>query len=103
MEQKLKVVIPFKGTTFNSHNHHNPHYDILEGKLDDDTIITYCKCVKGKNKFQGTESMEYYSGRNYVMTSKKPSYSRHYDAAFIPKKYYKLWILLRSIYEDLPK
>jgi len=38
---ELNVVTPFKGTHFNSHKNHNPDCDILEGFLDDDSLITY--------------------------------------------------------------
>ncbi len=88
----------FIKTQFNSHENHNPDTDILEGHIDSDSFITYAIDVNGKNK--GKESMEYYSGENYVVGSKKKSSSRHYEADKIPAKYKPLWLELKSIYES---
>lgn len=95
-----EVIIPFKGTTFHSHNNHNPECDILVGHLDDDTDITYGRYLKGPHA--GEEFMEYYSGENYVAKSKKKTnYSRCWKPINIPVKYFCLWQLLRSTYAQL--
>ena len=96
-----KVTIPFKGTIFRSHKNHNPHCDILEGILDEDSLITYGVYVNGPEK--GQEFCEYYRGENYRLGSKKRSYSRCWKPVNIPIKYFTRWQLLRSIYEGLPK
>lgn len=84
-------------TKFNSHENHNPEYDILEGHLDNDSYITYAIKVKGNNI--GKESMEYYVGENYKVGSKKKSFSRHYESNQIPEKYKALWLKLKELYE----
>lgn len=81
---------------FNSHKDHNPDCDILEGYIDEDTLITYGRYIKGSN--EGAEFMEYYSGENYVPNSKKRSVSRKYDANEIPEKYKNAWQDLRTEY-----
>lgn len=88
----------FIKTQFNSHENHNPDYDILEGHLDNDSFITYAVKVKGSDI--GKESMEYYSGENYVVGSKKKSSSRNYsNVDSIPKKYKSQWLILKKMYE----
>ena len=79
--------------TFNSHKWHNPSCDIVELKIDDDTFITYGVYVKdvetqlhSKIKREGTQFMEYYSGPNYNLNSKKSrNYSRAYGLDNAPK------------------
>lgn len=98
----MNVTIPFgKGCTFHSHKNHNPDCDILVGHIDDDTSLTYGIYVKGEKT--GQEFCEYYSGENYNVRSKKRSYSRCWSVADIPVKYKRLWTLLRSSYQELPK
>jgi hypothetical protein len=90
----------FLEVKFNSHKNHNPYTDIVEGKLDKDTMMTYCITVKDDGKIPiGTESMELYIGDNYVLGSTKKSYSRHYAVDKIPSKYKKLWLELKELYE----
>ena len=84
-------------THFNSHENHNPSYDILEGYIDGDTFITYVVGVKDENK--GNESMEVYSGQNYVVGSNKKSHSRVYKVDAIPEKYKSAWLDLKKRYE----
>lgn len=98
---ETNVVTPFKGTHFNSHKNHNPDCDILVGFLDDDSYITYGIYIKGPKKDQ--EFCEYYRGENYRPRSTKRSYSRLWNPASIPVKYFTRWQLLRSIYGTLPK
>jgi hypothetical protein len=90
--------IKFTKTNFNSHENHNPEYDILEGYIDGDTFITYAKKVKGDNV--GKESMEYYSGENYVVGSKKKSLSKNFKEDNIPAKYKPYWNKLKEMYEN---
>lgn len=94
-----EVRIPFKGTNYHSHRNHNPDCDILEGYLDLDSLITYGVYIRGSKK--GQEFCEYYRGENYRMHSKKRSYSRCWKPTNIPVKYFTLWQLLRSIYENI--
>ena len=70
---------------------HNPQTDIVRGEIDKDSFITYYK-----DKDTGIEGMEYYSGSNYKLGSKKKSYSRNYPAEKIPKKYKVSWEFLKS-------
>ena len=88
-------------TKFNSHKNHNPYADILEGKIDKDSFITYYVYVKGDEI--GKEGMEYYVGSNYVVGSSKKSSSRRYDADKIPSKYKKAWDRLKSEYNEKHK
>lgn len=85
-----------KRTKFNSHKNHNPSYDILEGHIDADSFITYALCISGENK--GKELMEFYTGENFVVGSKKKSYSRVYSPDKIPAKYKTDWLALKSMY-----
>lgn len=94
-----EVRIPFKGANYHSHRNHNPDCDILEGYLDQDSLITYGVYIRGPKK--GQEFCEYYRGENYRMLSKKRSYSRCWKPTNIPVKYKDLWQLLRSIYENI--
>ena len=97
-----KVTIPFRnGTNFHSHKNHNPACDILEGHIDDDSFITYGIYVNGPRK--GQEFCEYYRGKNYNVRSKLKSYSRCWNPTNIPVKYYTMWQLLRSLYDEMPK
>jgi hypothetical protein len=88
-------------TKFNSHKNHNPYTDILEGKIDNDSFITYYVNVKGKDI--GKEGMEYYSGENYVAGSNKKSSSRNYSVDQIPAKYKKAWDELKLEYNQKHK
>lgn len=102
-------IVNFIKTKFNSHKNHNPNYDILEGYIDKDSFITYAVKVTGENI--GKESMEYYTGENYVVGSKKKSSSRHFDSDKIPVKYKSSWLKLKELYNtekydkggDVPK
>ena len=91
----------FVEVKFNSHKNHNPYADIVEGKLDKDTMITYGIYVKDSTKEipAGTEFMELYVGENYVVGSSKRSNSRYYTVDKIPAKYKKLWLELKEMYE----
>ena len=80
---------------FNSHLNHNPSCDILELKISKDAFITYCLDLT-TNK----ESMEYYSGQNYVVNSRLKSISRHYKSNEIPKKYIAVWNALKYHYTN---
>lgn len=88
----------FVRTKFNSHENHNPDYDIMEGYIDRDTFITYAIKLNGDNA--GKESMEYYTGGNYVVGSNKKSSSRHFEADKIPSKYKAQWLALKELYES---
>lgn len=88
-------------TKFRSHQSHNPYTDILEGKIDKDSFITYYINVKGKDV--GKEGMEYYSGENYVVGSNKKSVSRNYSIDQIPSKYKKAWDKLKLEYNEMHK
>ena len=79
---------------FNSHKIHNPDFDILELIINKDAFITYSINIHTKD-----ESMEYYSGGNYVPTSSTKSNSRHYHFNNIPKKYRIVWNGLKHYYE----
>jgi hypothetical protein len=88
-------------TKFNSHKNHNHNADILEGKIDKDSFITYYVYVNGKDI--GKEGMEYYTGENYVVGSNKKSSSRNYSVDKIPSKYKKAWDKLKLEYEEKHK
>lgn len=90
-------IIGFKKIYFNSHKNHNPDTDIVVGRIDDDSEMTYHIGVKGKDK--GIEGMEYYKGENYVVGSNKKSSSRNYPKDQIPEKYKKAWKILKNEYE----
>jgi hypothetical protein len=79
---------------FNSHKTHNPDCDILELKISKDAFITYCINIHTKE-----ESMEYYSGKNYVSNSLVRSNSKYYLTNNIPKKYRNVWNGLKYYYE----
>lgn len=87
----------FKKIWLNPMETHNPDYDILCGRVDDDTIITYCLQIKGP--CPGAETMEIYSGLNYNPESKKRSWSRHYSEEAIPKVWKARWLELQRIYK----
>jgi hypothetical protein len=76
---------------------HNPYYDILCGRIDADTYITYCLQIKGPTP--GKETMEIYTGENYNADSKLRSWSRHYSGEAIPKTWKKHWLELQRIYK----
>ena len=80
---------------FNSHLNHNPECDILQLAISQDAFITYCINLK-----TGVESMEYYSGSNYVVNSNARSHSSHYQQNQIPKKYKAVWNGLKYHYEN---
>ncbi len=80
---------------FNSHKVHNPHCDILELKISNDSFITYCIDINTKE-----ECMEYYVGENYVVNSTLKSYSRHYVKQLIPVKYKAVWNALKEHYKN---
>ena len=75
---------------------HNPDYDILCGRVDDETFITYCLQIKGPNP--GEETMEIYRGENYNANSKLRSWSRRYVKDAIPSNWRASWLELRSKY-----
>lgn len=86
-------------TKFNSHKSHNYECDIVEGKIDSDSFLTFGIHVNGVNK--GKTFCEYYKGSNYVANSKLPSYSRMWaNEIDIPKKYYAMFKELEAIYEE---
>ncbi len=85
------------GIKFNSHTNHNPNCDILEGKIDSDSFMTYGIYVLGDKK--GQEFMEYYRGENYVVGSTKRSHSNYFAVNNIPSKYKDAWEELKKIYE----
>lgn len=87
---KVKIL----STRFNSHKDHNPTADIVVGKIDSDSEITYVK-----NLNTGEESMEYYQGPNYVVGSTKKSFFRHFKENEIPLKYKDAWGKLKEKYE----
>ena len=76
---------------------HNPDYDILCGRVDEDTFITYCLQLKGP--CPGAETIEIYTGPNYSPKSKKRSRSRHYSQEAIPKVWRAQWLKLKELYE----
>ncbi len=86
-------------TNFNSHLNHNPDCDIVEGRLNIDTFITFGIYVNDtKSNKKGDKFMELYTGENYNVHSKKRSHSRHYTVDKIPAKYKGTWELLQEIY-----
>ena len=104
----MKTII--RTYNFNSHKVHNPDCDILEMKIDGNTMITYGVYVKpsfhhsrNMNIEVGIEFMEYYCGINYVPGSFCKSYSRHYYVNDIPKKYKELWLEAKNHYEQTLK
>jgi len=98
----MNAIVPFgKGVRFFSHKNHNPDCDIMVGQIDDDTSLSYGVYVKGPRT--GQEFCEYYSGENYNILSRKRSCSRMWYADKMPIKYRKLWEVLRSNYQALPK
>lgn len=86
-------------TNFNSHLNHNPECDILEGRLNIDTFITFGIYVKNTNTNKiGDKFMELYTGKNYNINSTKRSHSRKWDYPNIPAKYKETWNELEKIY-----
>lgn len=73
----------FTKVKYNPHYLHNPHCNIIEGHLDADSFLTYGEYVTDAN----VKFVEYYSGENYVVGSKKPSYSRCWLTVDVPKKF----------------
>lgn len=96
-EYKQGGIINFLEYEFNPHTKHNPYADILAGKIDNDTEITYGIYVKGKDA--GEEFMEYYAGENYVVGSNKRSKSNMWKPQEIPAKYKNAWESLKQKYE----
>lgn len=89
---------------FNSHGDHNDQCDILEGHLNTDSMICYGIYIKdGATAKKGDEFMEYYSGENYAVGSKKRSKSNHYTVDKIPAKYKAAWLNLKAQYEAMPE
>lgn len=87
--------------TFHSNKNHNPSCDILVKQLDIDTSITFGIYVKDTDKYKkGKVFMELYIGNNYNVGSKKRSYSRYYEYKNIPKKHFKQWLELETIYKE---
>lgn len=88
---------------FRSHKKHNPDFNIIEGRLDKDTIICYTRRVKfdtskGEAE-QPIEMLEVYRGGNYVIGSTKSNYSRVYTKQEeYPQKYLDAWLELKSLY-----
>ena len=100
-DRVVLVKSPFKRLSYNHHSVHNPNCDILEGHLNDDSMLTYGKYVSGPDK--GKAFVEYYSGENYCVKSKLRSYSRCWHSLDrVPKKYKQLIIILQTIHETLP-
>jgi len=62
------------------------------GKLKD---IIYGKGIDKGKKF---ESIEMYSGKNYIIGSKEPSYSRLFSLKNIPKKYLHIVNICKKIH-----
>ena len=87
----------FKKIWLNPMESHNPDYDILCGRLDEDTFITYCLQLKGP--YPGSETMEMYKGANYNASSRARSWSRHYSKEAIPRVWRRHWLELKRIYE----
>ena len=83
--------IPNSTYTIKEPRYHNPDYLIVSTPVDRDSFITCCKPVDG-----GECKMEYYTGENYVLHSRKKSYGRIYSEDRIPKKY-------AQAYTDLKK
>lgn len=81
---------------FNSHKVHNPFCDIMEAKIDQDSILTYGIYIKGPRI--GEEFCEYYRGENYINHSKVKSYSRLYSIEKTPKKYTETLKEIKGIY-----
>jgi hypothetical protein len=86
----------FKKTWLYPMESHNPDFDILCGRVDEDTFITYGLQINGPNP--GEETMEIYKGENYNVDSKLRSWSRHYAKDAIPKVWKKQWLSLRFEY-----
>ena len=86
----------FKKTWLNPMESHNPYYDILCGRVDEDTFITYCLQINGPNP--GEETMEIYKGENYNVGSNLRSWSRRYSEEAIPNVWKKQWLSLRLQY-----
>lgn len=86
----------FEGLKFNSHKVHNPNCDIMEIKIDKDTVLTYGIYIKGEKL--GEEFSEYYKGSNYVNNSTAKSYSKSYKLKDTPKKYIETVNKLKEIY-----
>jgi hypothetical protein len=53
-----------------------------------------------RNILPGQEFMEVYTGQNYVPSSKKRSYSRHFYSEAIPASYMKAWQTLKDYYDN---
>ena len=87
----------FKKIWLNPMESHNPDYDILCGRVDEDTFISYCLQIKGPTP--GLETMEIYKGENYSVGSKLRSWSRHYSREAIPKVWKNHWLELQRIYQ----
>ena len=94
----MKLLENFSKVHFNSHKNHNSECDILEGHLDNDTMITYIINVNGPDK--GKEEMEYYTGSNYVAGSNKKSFSRHFSSDQIPNQFKADWLKLKELYNS---
>jgi len=88
----------FQKIWLNPMESHNPDFDILCGRIDKDTFITYCLQIKGSSP--GAETMEIYKGENYSPNSKERSWSRHYSEHQIPKTWKRHWLELKRVYEQ---
>ena len=80
--------------TINTHETHNPSYDIAQSIIDKDTMI----CAS-RNVDSGVVQYEVYRGENYVFSSIKRSYSRVYkEFKKLPMKYQlQMSILERAV------
>lgn len=95
MEKKKSI---FTKIVSRYHKNHNPNFDIIEGHVNKDYFITYCGDIK-----TGAESMEYYSGENYIFRSDKKSFSRVYQENRIPLKYQAGFAELKEQYININK
>jgi hypothetical protein len=86
----------FNKVVYNSHQVHNPSCDIVEGHLDGDSFLTYGEYVNNPN----VKFIEYYSGENYVVGSKRRSHSRHWLLGEEPKKWSAHVAELRKLYSQ---
>lgn len=86
----------FNKVVYNSHQVHNPYCDIVEGHIDGDSFLTYGEYVNNPN----VKFVEYYSGENYVVGSKRRSHSRSWLLGAEPKKYAAQVAELKRLYNQ---
>ena len=85
-----------KAIKFLPNTSHNPNCNIIQGQIDDNTLIIFGVYVNGLK--EGQRFCEVYKGRNYIPNSPFKSYSRYYAFGDIPEKYMAHWIKLKDIY-----